>query len=138
MSQSVAKLWYLVVLGSAGLTCQCLQHEKSRRFCKHVIAADAIIVKMWDKCRHARMTVLCMPDAACRHCRSKRYVRNGNRTSQNRNVQQHRSGLQNGILRTGRIQVYKKRDRGKLYCCFSTTSTGSQSSSKQSVVLIVS
>ena len=58
MSQSVAKLWYPVVLGSAGLTCQCLQHEKSRRFCKHVIAADAIIAKMWDKCRHARMTVL--------------------------------------------------------------------------------
>ena len=50
MSQSVAKLWYLVVLGSAGLTCQCPQHEKGRGFCKHMIAVDAIIAKMWNKC----------------------------------------------------------------------------------------
>ena len=94
MSQSVAKLWYLVVLGSAGLTCQCPQHEKGRGFCKHMIAVDAIIAKMWNKCRHARMTVLRMPDVACCHCRSKRYVRNGNRINRNRNVQRYRSGLQ--------------------------------------------
>ena len=60
-------------------------------------------------CRHMRMTVLCMPDVACRHCRSKRYVRNGNRINRNRNVQRYRSGLQKDILRTGRI-------RGKTPC----------------------
>ena len=90
MSQSVAKLWYLVVLGSAGLTCQCPQHEKGTGFCKHMIAVDAIIAKMWNKCRHARMTVLRMPDIACHHCRSKRYVRNGNRINQSQNVQRYR------------------------------------------------
>ena len=90
MSQSVAKLWYLVVLGSAGLTCQCPQHEKGRGFCKHMIAVDAIIAKMWNKCRHTRMTVLRMPDIACHHCRSKRYVRNGNRINQSQNVQRYR------------------------------------------------
>ena len=56
ISQSVAKLWYLVVLGSAGLTCQCPQHEKGHGFCKHMIAVDAIIAKMWNKCRHVRMS----------------------------------------------------------------------------------
>ena len=90
MSQSVAKLWYLVVLGSAGLTCQCPQHEKGRGFCKHMIAVDAIIAKMWNNGRHARMTVLRMPDIACHHCRSKRYVRNGNRINQSQNVQRYR------------------------------------------------
>ena len=119
MSQSVAKLWYLVVLGSAGLTCQCPQHEKGRGFCKHMIAVDAIIAKMWNKCRHARMTVLRMPDVACCHCRSKRYVRNGNRINRNRNVQRYRSGLQKDVLRTGRIQ-------GKTPCpkCPNTGITG--------------
>ena len=45
-----------------------------------------------------------MPDVACRHCRSKRYVRNGNRINRNRNVQRYRSGLQKDVLRTGRIR----------------------------------
>ena len=120
MSQSVAKLWYLVVLGSAGLTCQCPQHEKGRGFCKHMIAVDAIIAKMWNNGRHARMTVLRMPDIACHHCRSKRYVRNGESYKPEPECPAvQMSGLQKDILRTGRIQ-------GKRPCpkCYNTGITG--------------
>ncbi len=78
-SQSVPRLWYLVILGSAGFVCECQYYLNCGGLCKHVRAVDVLIGSMWSRRRDQNVIVIGMPQAACHHCKSTAFARNGHR-----------------------------------------------------------
>ena len=46
-SESVAGLWYTVILGAAGIVCSCPYHGETGGLCKHVVAICAALDRLW-------------------------------------------------------------------------------------------
>ena len=91
LSESVAGLWYTVILGAAGIVCSCPYHGETGSLCKHVAAVSAALGRLWDVAREpARAGAeICRLPEQCRRCRSRRFVRNGRSRNKRRAVQRH-------------------------------------------------
>ena len=91
LSESVAGLWYTVILGAAGIACSCPYHGETGGLCKHAVAVGAVLDRLWDAAGgtvRAGAEVRRLPEQ-CRRCRSRRFVRNGRRRNRRRAVQRH-------------------------------------------------
>ena len=91
LSESVAGLWYTVILGAAGIACSCPYHGETGGLCKHVAAVNAALGRLWDAARgpvRAGAEIGRLPEQ-CRRCRSKRFVRNGRSWNKRRAIQRH-------------------------------------------------
>ena len=91
LSESVAGLWYTVILGAAGIACSCPYHGETGGLCKHVATVNAALGRLWDAARgpvRAGAEIGRLPEQ-CRRCRSRRFVRNGRRRNKRRAVRRH-------------------------------------------------
>lgn len=74
-------LWYGVVLGARGFVCACGDQQGRHGICKHVVAVDIRLGRMWDAAKNmrARKTQIAVPETRChnRECRSDRFVKYG-------------------------------------------------------------
>ena len=74
-------LWYGVVLGATGFVCACGDQQGRHGICKHVVAVDIRLGRMWDaaKSMRARKAEIVVPETRChnRECRSPRFVKYG-------------------------------------------------------------
>ena len=88
LSESVAGLWYTIILGAAGIACSCPYHGETGGLCKHAAAVNAALGRLWDAARgpaRAGAEIGRLPV----QCRPRRFVRNGRRRNRRRIVQRH-------------------------------------------------
>ena len=90
-SESIAGLWYTVILEAAGMICNCPYYGETGGLCKHAVAVNAALGRLWDAARGAARTdveIGRLPEQ-CHRCRSRRFVRNGRRRNRRRTIQRY-------------------------------------------------
>ena len=74
-------MWYGVILGAMGSVCACDDQQGRSGICKHVVAVNETLNRMWNSAKNAkrRRIHLRMPEIRCHNkkCRSKNFTRYG-------------------------------------------------------------
>ena len=74
-------LWYGIILGATGFVCACDDQQGRGGICKHVVAVNVHLDRMWHAAKNAkrRMKHIRTPKLRCPHkeCRSEDFIKHG-------------------------------------------------------------
>ena len=83
-SQSVPGKWYRVNLAGHGFTCECRHHESRGSRCKHIIAAEIVLMEKTPEGEKSPPVTLGSLRPFCSHCKSNHHAKDGRRRCKRR------------------------------------------------------
>ena len=86
-------LWYGIILGATGFVCACDDQQGRGGICKHVVAVNVHLDRMWHAAKNAkrRMKHIRTPKLRCPHkeCRSKDFIKHGTCSEYSKKMRHH-------------------------------------------------
>lgn len=72
-------VWYSIIIGATGMICGCPDQQGRGGICKHVVAVDIQLGRMWDAVTNmlARKTDIDTPPTRCHICKSRKFIKHG-------------------------------------------------------------